>query len=211
MVENFTRIPPDEQQRILNVCIEEFALHGYAGASTNTIVKNARIPKGTLFFYFGSKKDLFLYVIDRAVASYAGGFQQTAGALPADLFERLLYLGRQRMQFALQQPQLYRLLFGAFINLPPELQAEMQVRFGGYAAASQQLLTRDLDLSRFRTGVAIEPVVAMISLLLEGILSRSLAELRRSSPEQSLTIVDQLTGEVQQYFEMVKHGVYEPD
>jgi AcrR family transcriptional regulator len=211
MVENFTRIPPDEQQRILNVCIEEFALHGYAGASTNRIVKNARIPKGTLFFYFGSKKDLFLYVVDQAVASYTEGLQQTAGALPADLFERLLYLGRQRMQFAIQQPQLYRLLFGAFINLPPEVQAEMQARFAGYATASRQLLTRDLDLSRFRPGVAIEQVTAMISLLLEGILSRSLAELRRSSPEQSLAIIDQLTGEVQRYFEMIKNGVYKPE
>jgi AcrR family transcriptional regulator len=211
MYENFTRIPQEEQQRVLNACIEEFALHGYAEASTNAIVKNAGIPKGTLFFYFGSKKSLFLYVIDQAVASFVTTFQQQAGVLPADLFDRLLYIGRQRMQFAIQQPQLYRLLFGAFINLPPEIQAEMQVRFGGYAAASQLLLTQDLDRSRFREGVDIEKVMAMISLLLEGILSRSLAEFKRSSPEQSLTVVDQLNGEVQQYFEMIQRGVYRFD
>jgi TetR/AcrR family transcriptional regulator len=211
MYENFTRIPPDAQQRILNACIEEFAMHGYADASTNTIVKNAQIPKGTLFFFFGSKKDLFLYVIDWAVASYVRNFQLKTGELPADLFERLLSIGRQRMQFAIQEPLLYRLLFNAFINLPPEVEIEMQSRFGGYSAASLQLVTKDLDRSRFREGVEIEKVMGMITLLLEGILNRSLAEFRRSSPEQSLAIVDQLNGEVQQYFEMIKGGVYRLD
>jgi TetR/AcrR family transcriptional regulator len=208
MYENFSRIPKEEQQRIRNVCIEEFALHGYAGASTNTIVKNAQIPKGTLFFFFGNKKDLFLYVIDWAVASYVNKFQQSSGELPTDLFERLIFIGRQRMQFAIQEPLLYRLLFSAFINLPPEVQTEIQARFGGYSEAGVQLLTKDLDRSLFREGVEIEKVVAMITLLLEGLLSRSLAEFKRSSPEQSLAIVDQLSGAVQQYFEMIKRGVY---
>lgn len=211
MYENFTRIPIEEQQRILNVCIEEFAQHGFANASTNAIVKKAHIPKGTLFFFFGSKKDLFLYVIDWAVAGYVSGFQQQAGELPSDLFERLLYIGRQRMQFAIQEPLLYQLLFSAFINLPPEIQTEMQSRFGGYAAASQQLVTQNLDRSRFREGVEIEKVVAMISLLMEGILSRALAEFRSSSSEQSLAIVDHLSKEVEQYFEMIKNGVYQLD
>jgi AcrR family transcriptional regulator len=210
MYENFTRIPPGEQQRILNACIEEFALYGYDGASTNRIVKNAGIPKGTLFFFFGSKKDLFLYVVDWTVASYVRGFQQQAGELPSDLFERLLYIGRQRMQFAIQEPRLYRLLFNTFVHLPPEIQAEMQSRFGEYAEASRQLVEKDLDRSRFREGVEVDKVVGMITLLMEGILNRSLAEIQRSSPEGSLAIVERITAEVEQYFEMIRRGVYQP-
>jgi len=208
MFENFTRIPEEEQRRILAACIEEFAQHGYAGASTNTIVKNAGIPKGTLFFYFGSKKGVYFYIIDRAIESYRKSFLQNAGELPAELFERLLYLGRERLRFAVREPVLYRLLFSAFVNLPPEIQAEMQSRYAGYQDAGLQLIYKDLDRSRFREGVDVERAVAMVYLLMEGIYNSSLAELKRLSPEQSLVFIEGLTGEVQQYFEMIKRGVY---
>ncbi len=109
MYENFERIPSAERDRILNACIDEFAQKGYEQASTNAIVKQAGIPKGTLFFFFGNKKDLYLYVIDHAIRKYAEMAQQNWGELPSDLFDRLLYLGRERMKFAVSQPQLYRL------------------------------------------------------------------------------------------------------
>ena len=66
MPDNFTRIPIEEQERILEACITEFAQNGFTQASTNAIIKRAGIPKGTLFYFFGSKKELYLYVIDQA-------------------------------------------------------------------------------------------------------------------------------------------------
>jgi hypothetical protein len=65
-------------------------------------------------------------------------------------------------------------------------------------------------MSHFREDVKIEEDVAIISLLLEGILSRSILELENSSVENSLKIVEKLTAEVKQYFEMIKRGVYQP-
>ncbi len=106
---NFERITAEEQARILDACIEEFAQHGYALASTNAIVKRAGIPKGTLFYYFGSKKDLYLYVLDHAVTRFVEAFDRLAGELPTDLFERLLHRGRTRMRFVIEHPRVYRL------------------------------------------------------------------------------------------------------
>ena len=50
MTENFEKIPLEERQRILEICIAEFAEKGYERASTNAIVRTAGIPKGTLFY-----------------------------------------------------------------------------------------------------------------------------------------------------------------
>ncbi|KZL90506.1 TetR/AcrR family transcriptional regulator [Clostridium magnum] len=64
MIDKFESLPQEKKKRILDACIEEFALNGYDKASTNSIVKKAGISKGLLFHYFGSKKTLFLYVFD---------------------------------------------------------------------------------------------------------------------------------------------------
>lgn len=208
MPDNFTRLPPEEQERILAACIAEFAEHGYRQASTNAIVKRAGIPKGTLFFYFGSKKELYLYVIDQAVARYTALFEKDAADPPADLFERLLYFGRSRMRFAISQPHLYRLFFNAFVNAPDEIRALLQSRFTDYASVSRQMLFEDLDLSPFRADAPVEQVVDLVFLVLEGIYNRYLTRWQGLGPEQSLEWVEQMTAEVRAYFELIKKGVY---
>ena len=205
---NFERISPEEQQRILEACIEEFAQHGYASASTNAIVTRAGIPKGTLFYYFGSKKDLYLYVIDHAVAQFVEAYDRLAGEMPSDLFERLLYRGHVRMQFAIEHPRLYQLFFNAFLNAPKEIQAELAPRFSGYAAESRARLIEGLDLTRLREGLEVGKAIELVNLVLEGIYNRHAPALRQSSPEESLALVEAITAETREYFEILKQGVY---
>ena len=45
----------------------EFAQSGFEKASTNEIVKRSNISKGSLFNYFNSKKDLYVYLIEYSV------------------------------------------------------------------------------------------------------------------------------------------------
>ena len=85
MTENFEKIPLEEQQRILEICLAEFAAKGYERASTNAIVNMAGIPKGTLFYYFGSKKDLYLYLIDHAADTFIDKADSKLQDLPLSL------------------------------------------------------------------------------------------------------------------------------
>jgi TetR/AcrR family transcriptional regulator len=208
MYENFERLPQAERERILNVCMEEFAQKGYEQASTNAIVQKAGIPKGTLFFYFGNKKDLYLYVIDHAVKRYAEIAQQGWGDLPGDLFDRLLYLGRERMKFALEQPLVYRLFFNAYINAPEEVMVELREHSEAYYTASQHILINGLDHSRFKPGINVEEVIELIYLVLEGILSKYIPALQRLQPAASLELVEKITVECEDFFTMIRQGVY---
>ncbi len=47
---------------ILSVAIEEFASSRYKDASFNRIIKNCQMAKGTMYYYFKSKEDLFLTI-----------------------------------------------------------------------------------------------------------------------------------------------------
>ncbi|MDE3154185.1 MAG: TetR/AcrR family transcriptional regulator [Acidobacteriota bacterium] len=55
----FDRLADDKRQRILAVAAEEFATHGFAGASLNRIIEQAGISKGAAYYYFDDKADLF--------------------------------------------------------------------------------------------------------------------------------------------------------
>jgi len=49
---------------ILNEAYRQFCSCGYRGANINTIVTKSNITKGALYYYFNSKKDLALAVVD---------------------------------------------------------------------------------------------------------------------------------------------------
>jgi AcrR family transcriptional regulator len=128
MIDQFEKLPASEQQMIIKVCIEEFGDKGYERASTNTIVKNAGIPKGTLFYFFENKKNLFLYLVDHAVDRYVNFVELHTENLPHDLFDRMLYMFEVRMRFAVHAPNLYRFFFRTLLNVSDELKADMQDR-----------------------------------------------------------------------------------
>ncbi|MBP0001099.1 MAG: TetR/AcrR family transcriptional regulator [Cyanobacteria bacterium SID2] len=63
----FFNLPPEKQQTILEIAIEEFAGHDYGVASISQVVKQAKISKGSFYQYFEDKKDLYLHLVDLAV------------------------------------------------------------------------------------------------------------------------------------------------
>ncbi|MDR2043627.1 MAG: TetR/AcrR family transcriptional regulator [Clostridium sp.] len=56
----FHSLEPEKQKRILDAALREFADKGFKRASTNA----ARIGKGMLFYYFGSKEELFDFLCE---------------------------------------------------------------------------------------------------------------------------------------------------
>ncbi len=208
MYENFTRIPAEDQKRILDACLEEFAQHGYVQASTNAIVKKAVIPKGTLFYFFGSKKDLYLYLLDRAIEKYTEQTAESSTTLPDDLFERLLHNGRVRMQFVIREPLLYQFFYSAFVNAAPEIRKEIESRTPAYASGSMQVLLKDLDLTQFKEGIDVQKAIQLVFLVLEGIFTRYLPQLTRMNAADSLQLINRITDEVKENFDLLKRGLY---
>lgn len=48
---------------ILDAAFDEFAAHGFVSASLNRIIEAAGISKGSLYYYFDGKEDLYAHVI----------------------------------------------------------------------------------------------------------------------------------------------------
>src|SRR4030065_464609 len=126
MTIHFTQIPKPDQDRILEIILEEFADNGYQRASTNAIVQKTDIPKGTLFYYFGSKKAMFLYTLDEAVKRFTEINRTLTGENPpVDLFEGLMHRMKVKLKFVQQEPLLFRFFYKVFLEIPDALKDEM--------------------------------------------------------------------------------------
>ncbi len=69
---------PETAGRILTAAEEAFAAHGLAGARTEGIAARAGVNKALLYYYFGSKHDLYRAVLEHLLEE----FRRTIG--PAD-------------------------------------------------------------------------------------------------------------------------------
>jgi AcrR family transcriptional regulator len=100
----FDNLDDEEQKNILRNAGEEFADNGYAQASLNAIIEKAGISKGSLYYYFENKEDLFATVLERAVSEvveHIGGFsveelteENFWGELERIVMEVAAYTGR---------------------------------------------------------------------------------------------------------------------
>jgi AcrR family transcriptional regulator len=73
------------KERILDVSKQEFATHGYEGASYNQIIQKIGISKGSMYYYFENKEDLFITCfLDEAQSTGSFGFDYASFPLGDD-------------------------------------------------------------------------------------------------------------------------------
>lgn len=63
------RDPERTREEILDVALAEFARNGYAGARVDEIAARTRTTKRMLYYYFTSKEQLYIAVLERAYST----------------------------------------------------------------------------------------------------------------------------------------------
>lgn len=94
--------------------MDEFIENSYDEASLNNILKEARISKGSFYYHFKNKKELYLYIYDQVVKdkiSYLNeAMKETMGDISRkDIFTILRFLGKISLEFAVKYPKYYKL------------------------------------------------------------------------------------------------------
>lgn len=64
--QTFFNLPTEKREQFTQIALVEFALHDYESASISRIIRDMGIAKGSLYQYFGNKKDLYFYLIELA-------------------------------------------------------------------------------------------------------------------------------------------------
>jgi TetR/AcrR family transcriptional regulator len=113
------RIRQKNEQRIISAAEEEFARHGYKGATMNAIASRAGLPKANLHYYFNGKLALYAAVLSGILELWDGTLNELrveddpAIALPA-------YIAT-KMRFSRDFPLASRIFAIEILNGAPNL------------------------------------------------------------------------------------------
>lgn len=201
---NFTQLPTEKQNRILNAAYDEFISSGFLSASTNRIIKNAEISKGSLFNYFGSKEALYLFMIKRSNTRLFKQLEPILQDLSPDLIERL-------RAFATSYLDLY-------INEPREFKFLMTLTEAGNRSIVEKLMkeTRDENQEKMllifsgidteRLNLDLPEVIKVITWVMTGLKEQILGQSELiDDPER---FKEQFLQEMELLFRVLKDGVY---
>lgn len=176
--ESFENLNEDKKQIILNAGFRIFGEYGYSKASIEDIVKEAGISKGSLFYYFGSKKNYFLYIYE-----YATNIMKELVDSPSengiprymektDFFERLEDVKERKMRLAILHPYMDSFIKKAPFERSKEVYKKIQLINQRLAHERIADFLDNLDLYKFKDGVDPFMVLQLISWCSEGVVNQ---------------------------------------
>ncbi len=105
--QTFFNLPDEKRMQIMNAAIDEFAEYGLENASTNRIVANSGISKGSFYQYFEDKLDVFEYVVTLLGEEKLVFFQSTPPpSSNMDTFGYYRWMIKRGMEFNSTNPRM---------------------------------------------------------------------------------------------------------
>jgi AcrR family transcriptional regulator len=100
----------DLRRSILQAATKEFLEHGYEYFSLRRVAERDGYTPTTIYLYFANKDDLLLATVQDGFAEFDRAMTQAAEKT-TDPLARIEALGRTYIEFGLNNPALYRLMF----------------------------------------------------------------------------------------------------
>lgn len=205
MTEHFQCLEQEKRERILNAGYQIFGKHGYRKASTADIAKAAGISKAMLFYYFNSKKGLYLDLIQEASNMLLSAMNARLDAISTDFFERVLTLSRIKIEVLKRRPFLTQFLYSAFGETDSEVYDELQVQFSAGDVIRNELVVLHTDAEKFKAGISPELVLEMVMNCALGLFSV------RTTDDCSPETIDRRMDRFRLYLDLLKQNFYKEE
>ncbi|NLO08948.1 MAG: TetR/AcrR family transcriptional regulator [Clostridiales bacterium] len=216
--ESFENLNEDKKQSILNAGFRIFGEYGYSKASIEDIVKEARISKGSLFYYFGSKKNYFLYIYEYA-ANIMKELVDSPGknGIPkymekTDFFERLEDIKERKMILAFLHPHMGGFIKKAPFEVSKDIFKEIQLINQRLAHERIADFFDNLDVYKFKDGVEPFMVLQLISWCSEGVVNQiQIKNLMNPESKQNEIDYNEVIQLYDQYVVMIRKNFYKEE
>lgn len=165
MNEIFKNIDEEKRDRIINSAFEEFSKNGFEKASTNVIVKNAGISKGSLFHYFENKQELYEKLEEFMMVTATDAVKNNVDWSESDFFERMKQIIIAKGEITNQYPYIYD-----FAYMIMDAKSIDEVRAQAKKVSpdlEKKVYTYNIDFSKFKEGLDMEKVMNIIQWTFE--------------------------------------------
>lgn len=160
-------IPETEtKERILTAALTIFGEKGYHPATMAEIAEAANVGKGTLYWYFSSKEDLFSGMIEQFIQTINSKLQSVLEAKELSFSELLLAFTKECLDYSYKHRQMARIFIGAPQGLSDELRDKMFLWHVQFLETNTRLMQKGLQTGYFCPDLEVERVVTAFTGIL---------------------------------------------
>ncbi|AIO18593.1 HTH-type transcriptional regulator BetI [Candidatus Izimaplasma bacterium HR1] len=193
------------KNRILEAALIEFSDKGYKKASTNTIVREAKVSKGLLFHYFISKKELYIHIYNFALDTITNELYAGVNFADRDVLSRLYASTLQKIE-SYTKHDLFTSLFEkhAFVEDEEiiERTASASVK---YSNESYTKIFTDIDYFLFNEKVNIDRSLDVVKWTIDRI---SFDWIKKHGNTYQAEAFDELREEIEVYLDLFRDALY---
>ena len=180
-IQKFMTLETKKRDRILNAAMKEFR-YGYKKASTDAIVREAGISKGLLFHYFGTKDQLYEFLVKYAMDVVVADQFNMLNMGHQDILEGFWQVALLKRDITEQYPSIYNFLEGVNTYREDLPRDEILDAFFQKQESVAAELFSQCDTSLFREDIDFQKAVALICWAMNGFFDS--ADARISSSEE---------------------------
>lgn len=189
----------ERRAQILRAARSVFVEKGFLAARVQDIAKRANLSKGAVYFYYASKRELFMAIVaEEHENTYSFLDQADADERPAII--KLLDLGRKYVDYfaGLKSPPRFFLMMTEMAVRDDEIREEVQAVHHRFVDAAARILAQGMDEGSVRRGDP-DVMARMLKAVIDGLAGQSAIGIR---PNQDRL----LEGGIQ----FILHGVLRP-
>ena len=187
------------------MAIQEFVKNGFDHASTNEIVKQAQISKGSLFNYFYSKKGLYLYLIEYGI-QVIQSFYEEIDLSETDLFKRIENIGFQKLSIHQNFPHAFDFLASAIQEESAQVKEEIEEKITPIYKKGLEIIYDNIDYSKFREDIDVDKAIEILNWTMFGFAEKGIQ--RIDTFENTSQFGEMYTKEWNIYADMLKKSFY---
>lgn len=201
----FENLNIEKQRKIVEYSLKEFADNGFDRGSTNMIVEDAGISKGSLFNYFKSKKGLYIYILDYSMKIIENMYEEI-DLTERDIFKRLENIGMQKVNIYQEFPYVFDFLSSVQLEESQEVKDLTQKRVGLIYEKGIKKIYENIDHSMFREDIDTEKAIEILNWTMFGVGEKNIKKMKTF--KNSNNFRKELTKEWKIYSEMLRKVFY---
>ena len=159
------------------MALREFAENGFEKASTNEIVKKANISKGSLFNYFNSKKELYLYLFNYSIEIIEELINQI-NLDERDIFKRITNIGLKKLYVQKKYSYIFDFLISVIKEESTELKEDIREKIDTIYGEGFKRIYENIDYSLFKEDIDIEKAIEILNWSMLGFSNKFTSQIK---------------------------------
>lgn len=202
-MEKFLNLPKEKQNVIIDAALKTFGTNGYKKTSISDIANGAGISKAMVFHYFGTKKALYLYLVNLCGSIMMNEVDEKFDNSITDFFERIKMSSSIEISVMKRHTAIPSFLASAYFENDEEVKDELQGIFNGGEDFRNKIAFDGMNTSKFKEGIDLKLLMKMLVWMAEG-YTKQMSNI-------PVNKIDTMLEEFNECLDMIKNNFYKEE